>query len=526
MTVLKDDAMTPSGNGLLLDATRAKLLTKDIFGALEKRPTDVNVFHIRTLLDALLEAHPSSVITTACAGGKDAMESHLGTLLTPALCPHTLSTLTQIVLNGCLGKPGRASAEKTVLQHQQSLNYRISISQGHRRKFLRALSDWSFLTKLIECLDQEDVNPSIGEDICESLLTVVECIGYPEVSPPNLQPNAPAKEEKVESLGEEMLLAPLGKPEWWTLLISKLDGETSDSTKVAATKIMMGVFTLATGRSSRVRKANAPITDPTEIEFDANETKDIDREAKKNLPHDNKLLTWGLTTKIHQALLSFLSQLVHSLFRNVEFQAECATRYLNRGAPENDTPGVPHPGRYRVIPFTSWRLHVVTILAELLTYTGAADKGQSNSPSSAQEFAGIRKKSMDTLMNFPLIQDYDQNNFQHSSEIPLNPWPMLCEWIFDYPENSLYHFHFIRLFRAICLEHHEPSLRLVMQKVKFVSNAIKRCMNGEGSPLKGTLYTCLNIMRLRSQALGPSEFLRQFLESHDLWRTFMPKLIE
>jgi hypothetical protein len=524
MTILKDDILAPSGKEILLDATRAKLLTKDIFEALEKRSSDVNIFHIRTLLDTILEAYPSSVITTTCAGGKDAMESQLGTLLNPNFCLHTLPTLTQIVLYGCLGKPGRPSAETTVTQHQESINYRVTISQGHRRKFLRALSNWSFLTKLIECLDQEDINPSIGEDICESLLTLVECLGYPQIAPQTLQPNVPAaKEEKVESLGEEIFLAPLGKPEWWRLLISKLDGETSDSTKVAATKIMMGVFTLATGRSSRIRKANAPITDPTEIGFEASHAKEIDREAKKNLPHDNKLLTWGLTNKIHEALLLFLPQLVHSLTRNAEFQGDGATIYLSHGTLGRDMVGILHPGKYRVIPFTSWRLHVVTILAEILTYTGTGDM---NVAPSIQDFAGIRKKSMDTLMNFPLLHDVDQNNSQHSSETPFNPWPMLCEWIFDYPENSLYHVHFIRLFRAICLEHHEPSLRLVLQKVKFLSNAIKRCMNGEGSPLKGALYACLNILRLRSQGLGPSEFLRQFLESHDLWRTYIPKLIE
>jgi hypothetical protein len=29
----------------------------------------------------------------------------------------------------------------------------------------------------------EEQNPNIGEDICETILTIVECLGYPEYRP-------------------------------------------------------------------------------------------------------------------------------------------------------------------------------------------------------------------------------------------------------------------------------------------------------------------------------------------------------
>lgn len=78
------------------------------------------------------------------------------------------------------------------------------------------------------------------------------------------------------------------------------------------------------------------------------------------------------------------------------------------------------------------------------------------------------------------------------------------------------------MFQAICLEHHEETLRLVLQKAKFVSRAIRSCK--AGGSLQGILLICLNTLRLRSQSLPPSAFLRQFLESHDAWKGFQDEL--
>ncbi len=530
MKLLKDDLTSPPGSSLLMNSARAGLLAKDIFGALER--SDVNVVHVRTLLEALLDAYPSAVVSAACAGGKDGMCSHLGPLLAPQLSSHTLSTVTHIVLYGCLGKQARASAEKTVMQHQKALQQRITISRGHRRKFVRSLSDWSFLTRLIECIEYEEVNPNIGEDVCETILTIVECLGYPEVTPGQLQQSSqqakqkqPLLDEKGESVGEDQLLAPLGKSEWWGPLVTKLDGDTSDAVKVAATRIMMGIFTLATGRSSRIRKVNAPMTDATENGLGENDTSDIDEEASKNLPHDNKLLDWGLTSKIHLSLLSHLPQLIHALLRNLDISESGATQYFQPGASVEDIPGVPHPGRCRIIPFTSWRLHVVTLLAELLSYNGISEEDEESSQHHGKEAELLRLKGMNAVMELPLPPHLHPNGPDFPASQAFNPWPVLCDLVFEYPENALYHFQFIRLFKAICLEHHEPSLRLVLQKVKFVSRAIKGCTE-EVTSRRGVLLVCLNVLRLRSQSLPPSSFLRQFLESHDLWKGFKDTLIE
>ena len=495
MRLLKDDLMAPSGSSLLMNSARAGLLAKGIFGALER--SDVNVVHLRTLLEALLDAYPSAVVSSACAGGKDGMSSHLGPLLAPRLGSHTLSTVTHIVLYGCLGKQARASAEKTVMQYQQAMQQRVTISRGHRRKFVRSLTDWSFLTRLIECIDYEEENPNIGEDVCEAILTIVECLGYPEVTLEQHQlqqspQKQPLLDEKGESVGEDQLLAPLGKSEWWDPLVSKLDGEASDAVKVAATRIIVGIFTLATGRSSRIRKLNAPMTDATENELAENDMSDIVEEVSKNLPHDNKLLDWGLTSKIHLSLLSHLPQLVHALLRNLYLSEEGATRYFPPGASVDDIPGVPHPGRCRIVPFTSWRLHVVTLLAELLSYNGISEEDEENNRTDGKEAEVLRLKGMNAVMSLPLPPPLHPHGTELPTDQALNPWPVLCDLVFEYPENGLYHFQFIRLFKAICLEHHEPSLRLVLQKVKFVSRAIKGCSDDITSR-RGVLLVCLNV---------------------------------
>jgi len=44
--------------------------------------------------------------------------------------------------------------------------------------------------------------------------------------------------------------------------------------------------------------------------------------------------------------------------------------------------------------------------------------------------------------------------------------------------------------------------------------------------LRGVLLDCLNILRLQCQALAPRAFLRQYLTSHDAWKSFLPTLVE
>lgn len=524
MKLLIDDLnATSGGESYLLNQTKAGLLAKEIFASIGK--PDTNILHVRTLLETLLEAHPSSVISAACAGGKDGMERHLGPLLAAETSSQTLPTITHIILYGCLGKQGKPSAEQTVMQHQQAMQKTVALSNGHRRKFVRALSDWSVLSQLIQCISaHERENPSIGEDVCETILTIVECLGYPEKQPSEGQPQ---KKDKSETIGEEHLLAPLGQQEWWDPLVAMLDGDTSDAAKVAATRIMMGIFTLATGRSSRIRKLNSVMTDATESSLGETKVNEIDLNADKDLPHENKLLDWGLTSRIHHSLLKHLPQLIHALLRGINNGVESgATQYFGRGGFSNDIPGVVHPGRCCIVPFTSWRLHVCILLAELFTHNEPEEKGGCQHANCDEEAQAFGPMAMNAVMGLTLPPALHTNNDDQFSESTVfNPWPFLCDWVFEYPENTLYHFQFIRLFKAICMEHHEGSLRLVLQKLKFVSRAVKTCSSVLLCANRGALLVCLNVLRLRSHSLAPSAFLCQFLKSHDAWKGFQEELL-
>jgi hypothetical protein len=398
------------------------------------------------------------------------------------------------------------------------------ISNGHRRKFVRSLTDWNLLQRLAQCIAQEDhrsapIGP--GEEACETLLTIVECIGYPH-------PEAPANgEEPVESVGEEMLLAPLGQAKWWEPLVGiiarpQIGNETA---RVAAARAMVGIFGLATGRSPRIRRAAAPLRDAT----DDVEAK-IGPEETEDTAANNKLRDWGLTTKIHMSLITYLPQIVKALTidelqgREDDFKA---TIYIQNGENSVNIPdlAVPHPGRCRIVPFTSWRLQIVQLLAELVSYD--ADEARNNNGANTEPIGteSPRRAALSALMKLYMPSELhgEKSLKGNGDSSAVNPWPTLCDWVFQYPENNLYHVQFLRMFQAICLEHHEATLRVVLQKSKFVARAVRTCKTAvgkSGGPLLGVLLICLNCLRLRSQSLPPRAFLRQFLESHDAWKDF------
>lgn len=502
---------------MIMNATRAGLLAKDIFASLEP-PNEGILLHKRALLDSLLEAYPSAVVSAAAAGGKDGLEEHLGPLMLFENCSQTLPTLTSLVVYGCTGQNRRTSTEHRPAASMPPVvsTHHSHISHGHRRKFVRNLTDWNLLERLAWWIVEEEDSSSpvgLGEEACETLLTIVECVGYPH-------PDADEKEEETGLVGEEMLLAPLGENEYWEPLVQVLsDPETTNElARVAAARAIVGLFGLATGKSPRIRRSAAPALDAT----DDVEAKLETEEENEDEATFNKMLDWGLTTKIHMALISHLSDIVKALTVEDDDKTQeedfKATIYIKPGGNTDPVPqsAVAHPGRCFIVPFTSWRLQIVGLLAQLVSYDGDSKLSDAESP---------RTAAMNALMELaipPKLQKKGGDTAKPSGDVAINPWPMLVDWVFQYPETCLYHVQFLRMFQAICLDHHEPTLRLVLQKAKFVSRAIRSCK--AGGPLRGILLSCLNSLRLRSQSLRPSAFLRQFLESHDAWKDFQDEL--
>jgi hypothetical protein len=512
--LLKDLDVTSKGmprQNVLVTETQAGLLTKQVLNSLDK-PNGV-LIHKRCLLDALLDAYPDKVISSASAGGQDGLEAHLRPLMNPITCHQTLPTLTMLVIYGCTGKKGQASAERTAqVAHMERYTNKPQVKEGHRRKFIKVLSDWGFLSKLAQCIVEEaetETSIGLGEEACESILTIVEVIGYPDAME--------AETDERELVDESKLLSPLGQGDWWDPLMSIVASQNSinDASRIAAARTIVGIFGLATGHSTRVLSARAPIADATE-KMEGVDSSKVEKEVDSHAPKDNKLREWGLATKIHFSLVSHVPELLKALSIPKSDDDAKTTVYIHRGEDPEEAPesAVPHPGRCRIVPFTSWRLQVVTLLAELLSFVDDDDDEGKKSP---------RVVAMDAFMKLPLPPSFEGDRgtaIDKNNGCALNPWPTLCEWVFAYPENSLYHVQFLRLFRSICLEHHEATLRLVLQKAKFVARAIRSC----SGPLKGITMDCMNILRLRCESLPPRAFLRHFLESHDLWKNFRENL--
>jgi hypothetical protein len=102
-----------------------------------------------------------------------------------------------------------------------------------------------------------------------------------------------------------------------------------------------------------------------------------------------------------------------------------------------------------------------------------------------------------------------------------NPWPALVELLFIYPENNMYQIQFYRMLHAALKANHETTLKLVIQKCKFVSRAIT---GQRRTQLGGVLLRCLNALRLWRDSLPPHAFLRHYLDSHDGWKSNLDTL--
>jgi hypothetical protein len=620
MTILKQDLGSAAGsnnaNGgqmgyrsqtlpavLIKSPTQAGLLAKDLLAGLSSSHNNGNdnnnhteeysILHIRSLLEALLDAFPEKVLSAAAAGGKEGVQAHLGPLLscnnsqTNQTSTLLLEILTHLVCFGCTGRKGVASSEKS-MQHTSlyhpSHAAAAKITHSQRRKFVKAMADWNLMQRLGESLimvggnprsgspttttattenslgakqKEEETKDSVinndlvgvgtGEDACEALLTILECVGYPPEDHPTAATTTATPKDPLESVGEEVLLAPLGTLEWSRVLLESLANPAlSNETKAAVARTLTQAFALATGNSARICKSPAPATDATE---------QAEEKLVEEPPEDiikNRLIDWGLTDKMHVALVTLLPLLIQVLnlpSNNIlQYQAthsdESAAALSSLSELETQLPPVElvrHPGRYLTIPLTSWRHQLLFLLKEILIYRGSNNINNNSTNPTSTPPPCVR--AMDALMDLPLPPELEKSPRKKSAAntddtqaqasaaaaaaAVYNPFPALSSFVFAYPQSTMYHNEFFPIFQALVLEHHEPSLRVLLQKAKFVTRAIRILVHDKKkSPLEGILLQCLNLLRLRRDSLGPSCYLRQYLDSHAEWKAFHETLIE
>lgn len=468
---------------------------------------------LNQLLMAILRAFPSSIVGAASAGGKEGLEFSLHNMLSVhSMYPDEESPLpiiTKMVVVGCTGRPYEPYRETVTAGHQPNTmadSEILWVNKGHRRKFVRALIESGFLRHEIEGITREsDIDDALAlsmDSLCDSLIAIIDSVAHPTIPT-----NADGKKERIdESVGEEALLSFVCNEEVIRSIIISAGISTNPS---SAARFLLALYESATGISKKNVRDSAGL-DSTEDDGAVNA-----KAVKESLNTDemNKFLKNGLTAKLHAAIISHMDLFVQALDMNSQ-----ASELIDG---QNDGYGhiissVKHPGGYIVQrPFTSRRLNLITLLADLLFVEASSNITPKDSLKTAFP-------AMDSLMTFPLsLEEVDGKK-----NVTMNPWPGLCILLFDYPENNMFQIQFYRLLLALCLSNHEPTLKLVVQKSKFISRSLSIFQNSKrNSSVRGVLIKCLNVLRLSSQSLSSQSFLRHFLDSHDQWKMFQSELM-
>ncbi len=519
MTMLKQDISLPGIPPVIIkNPEQAGLLAKVLFAGLSvSNRKRYSTLHIRELLDALLEAYPERVMAAAAAGGKQGIQEHLGPLLST---DQTLTVLTHLVCYGCTGRKGIASAEKsaqhTANMYHQSMGGKLKIGIGQRKKFVRACMDFQLMDQLAKTISTSSTEADVGEESCEAILTMIELIGYPPEESPHQRMLQQNGKEEV-SVGEEVLLSPLANNDWWSSLLDTLCRSTcTPQQRLAISRTCKEAFALATGNSARICKSHAPATDATE-----QTSEKVVEEKEEKIT--NRLIDWGLTDKIYTALVTQLPLLIKALdLPNHNILSYQATFPKSQDT-NVDLPVISHPGRYSTVPLGSWRLQLLALLKEIVVYDGIAS-GTSDDGSSS--------KSIESLMELNLPPEFikakkgeEEKVDEDTTDIVYNPWPALCSFIWAYPNNDFYGIIFFEMLRSVVLKHHEPTLRIILQKSKFLTKATRSVTNAE-EQCSSVLLDCMNLLRLRAKSLPPSAFLPQYLNSHDGWKAHVEQVVE
>jgi hypothetical protein len=524
MIMLKQDISIPGFRSVLIKTPeQAGLLAKDLFVGLSvSNRKRYSTLHIRELLDALLDAYPEKVMAAAAAGGKQGIQDHLGPLLST---DQTLTVLTHLVCYGCTGRKGIASAEKSAqhtanLYHQNMAN-KFKIGIGQRKKFVRACMDFQLMDQLAKTISTSSTDSDLGEESCEAILTMIELIGYPPEDIPQQRMQQQKNNKEEISVGEEVLLSPLGNSDWWSSLLDTLCRSTcTPQQRLAISRTCMQAFALATGNSSRICKSHAPATDATE-----QTSEKVVEEKEEKIT--NRLIEWGLTDKIYVALVTQLPLLIKALDLPNHNILNYQATFSKTEDTNLDVRMIRHPGRYSTVPLGSWRLQLLALLKEMIVFRGiiTGDTDSTENGSSSQ--------AIESLMELPLPPEFikakkreeEKENEDDTSVIIYNPWPALCSYIWAYPNTDFYGIIFFEMLRSVVLKHHEPTLRIILQKSKFLTKATKSVTNRQ-EQCSSVLLDCLNLLRLRAQSLSPSSFLPQYLNSHDGWKEHVEQVVQ
>jgi len=109
-------------------------------------------------------------------------------------------------------------------------------------------------------------------------------------------------------------------------------------------------------------------------------------------------------------------------------------------------------------------------------------------------------------------------------KVPTQTWKVLCSWFLEYRFNNLYHFHFWKIYQTVIKENHVESQKNILLKQKFLAKMIEHYKSNEPSGVRGFIIVMCNTLRFAADIQLPSAFLRNYINSLDLWKNFLPQL--
>ena len=392
------------------------------------------------------------------------------------------------------------------MQQIQKQQNQPVIKVGLRRKFVRGLTEWKLIDQIVNFIVAEDNGNNIElssiridrESACDGLITIVKTIGIPPTSPKpneNTKSSTNSGESDKSLYGEDSIIMTIGKKE---IIKKLLDCAATESYGVASSRALLNTFELATASKRRKKQSTDPTAGPAIQPNDGKATV----AAKMN--NKNRLISWGVGLSMYHSICENISTLINGITASfTDFYHHCC-----------DAEKITEKSK---IIFSSRRLNLITILAEMLEY-GI----QLNESDSVALLDGLNAMIIELKLS------------PEQQKIPVdtsNIWAYLFNLLFLFPENDLYHIQFYRIFLAALKLNYEPSLRMLIQKSKFVTKAIGICKKKENDSIEtsrtlyGALLKCLNAMKLNCQCLHSKAFLRHYLDSHDVWKGFEEELI-
>lgn len=470
----------------VLDHDAAGLVAKQVFQALgSSAEFRSHKPHLQKLLSSLFSSFPSAVVSAAVAGGPLAVNRNLSPLL-----DSDMSALVTLVSLGCSEEnkqkdkgPHGPSSSSVADQRPNA----VPLSRGNRRKFVRSLTEWGLMDRIVDRIVDSDNHDELdSESACDALFQIAKSVNAPAAKTPVAAANGGKPDATNEApFGEDALARALGKSELVRKLLICACTRPSTAQGIASSRALMRTFTLATGRKRKKTPTNGAAGDNNNGVGGGN----------------NRLTKWGVTRSMYDSLANNVGVLSEGIMASVSS--------FDNGGEEGSIPR-----------FSSRRYCLVTVLADMLDFRGSVDE--------------LRTDALLERICAENRENGDDRRSKKDAPDTSNLFLYLTSLLFIHKENTLFHFQYYRIFFSLLRSNHEPSLRLLIQKSKFVSRSISLYTTKEDNAvvkksskasLRGIVLKCLNALRLQCQCLDTKSYLPHYLDSHGMWKEFQQQLL-